>query len=66
MEIVASAPSGTYRGVYTVSIGKSVYVVHAFQKKSKLVTATPWPELNIVRQRLKRLGEELKSERERA
>ena len=34
MEIAAHDPSGTYRTVYTVSIGDSIYVVHAFQKKS--------------------------------
>ena len=35
IEIVACDLSGTYRAVYTVSIGESIYVIHAFQKKSK-------------------------------
>jgi len=35
MEIVSKDPSGTYRTVYTVSIRDVIYVVHAFQKKSK-------------------------------
>lgn len=33
MEIAANDESGTYRAVYTVSIGDSIYVIHAFQKK---------------------------------
>jgi len=41
MEIAAHDASGTYRAVYTVSIGESIYVIHAFQKKSKVGIATP-------------------------
>ena len=41
MEIAAYDASGTYRAVYTVSIGESIYVIHAFQKKSKAGIATP-------------------------
>ena len=32
MEIAAYDASGTYRAIYTVSIGESIYVIHAFQK----------------------------------
>jgi len=32
MEISANDESGTFRTVYTVSIGSSIYVLHAFQK----------------------------------
>ena len=46
MEIVAYDASGTYRAVYTVSIGESIYVIHAFQKKSKAGIATPKPEMD--------------------
>ena len=41
IEIAARDASGTYRAVYTVSIGESIYVIHAFQKKSKAGIATP-------------------------
>jgi phage-related protein len=44
MEIAAHDASGTYRAVYTVSIGESIYVIHAFQKKSKAGIATPKSE----------------------
>lgn len=61
MEIAASDESGTYRAVYTVSIGDSIYVVHAFQKKSKAGSATPKPEMDLIRQRLKQLRSEVKN-----
>jgi phage-related protein len=61
MEIAAQDASGTYRAVYTVSIGDSIYVVHAFQKKSKSGIATPQPEMELVRQRLKQLRSEVKN-----
>ena len=61
MEIAAQDPSGTYRAVYTVSIGDSIYVIHAFQKKSKSGIATPQPEIELVRQRLKQLRSEVKN-----
>ncbi len=51
-EIGASDASGTYRAVYAVSLGRSIYVIHAFQKKSKSGISTPRLEIEIVRQRL--------------
>jgi phage-related protein len=59
MEIVANDPSGTYRAVYTVSIGESIYVIHVFQKKSKTGIATPQSEIDLVRRRLKQLRSEV-------
>ena len=43
----------TYRAVYTVRFGATVYVLHCFQKKSIRGFATPKPDLNLIRQRLK-------------
>ena len=60
MEIAANDESGTYRAVYAVSIGDSIYVIHAFQKKSKAGIATPQSEIELVRQRLKQLRSEVK------
>lgn len=59
MEISAHDASGTYRAVYTVSIGDSIYVIHAFQKKSKSGIATPKSEMELIRQRLKQLRTEV-------
>ena len=61
MEIVASDESGPYRAVYTVSIGDTIYVIHAFQKKSKAGIATPKSEIELVRLRLKKLRSEMKN-----
>ena len=51
----------TFRAVYTVSIGDSIYVIHAFQKKSKAGIATPKSEMDLIRQRLKLLRSEVKN-----
>ena len=59
MEIVANDSSGTYRAVYTVTIGESIYVIHAFKKKSKAGIATPNSEIDLIRQRLKQLRSEV-------
>ncbi len=61
MEIAASDRSGTYRAVYTVSFENSIYVLHAFQKKSKSGIATPQAEIELVRRRLKQLRIEVKN-----
>ena len=66
MEIVADDISGTYRAVYAVSIGESIYVIHAFQKKSKTGIATPQSEMELVRQRIRQLRNELKNAEKRS
>jgi phage-related protein len=61
MEIAANEQGGTWRAVYTVSIGDAIYVVHAFQKKSKTGIATPESELEVIRQRLRQLRREVRN-----
>ena len=61
MEVAAYDSSGTYRAVYTVSIGDSIYVVHAFQKKSRSGIATPKSEIELIRRRVKQLRSEVKN-----
>jgi phage-related protein len=46
--------------VYAVLIDEAVWVVHAFQKKSKTGIKTPKAEVDLVRDRLKRLKEMLR------
>ena len=53
MELVEGHERGTYRAVYTVRFGSKVYVLHAFQKKSKRGIATPKQEIELIRARLK-------------
>jgi len=48
-----------YRVVYELQCGDDVWVVHAFQKKSKIGIATPKHEIDVVRERIKRLKEAL-------
>ncbi len=43
----------TFRAVYAVDIGDAVHVLHAFQKKSKSGIATPQPDVELVKKRLK-------------
>jgi len=52
MEIVAPFDGNTWRTVYTVRFQGVVYVLHAFQKKSKSGIATPKAEIDLIRQRL--------------
>ena len=52
-EVRADDPSGTYRAVYVVHFRDAVYVLHAFQKKAKSGIATPWREIELIRQRLR-------------
>jgi phage-related protein len=53
VEIVSDFRGDAFRTVYTVRFASSVYVLHAFQKKSKTGIATPHSEINLVRQRLR-------------
>ena len=53
LEIVSDFDGDTFRGVYTVRFKDAVYVLHAFQKKSKKGMETPKQELELIRRRLK-------------
>jgi phage-related protein len=53
VEIVSHYVGDTYRAVYTVRFEDAVYVLHAFQKKSKNGIAIPRREIDLVKQRLK-------------
>jgi phage-related protein len=49
-----------YRVVFAVQIGADVWVIHAFQKKSKTGIKTPKQELDLIDARLRRVKEMLK------
>jgi phage-related protein len=53
LEVIEDDDGSTYRVVYTVKFAGSVYVLHAFQKKSKSGIKTPTAEIETVRRRLK-------------
>jgi phage-related protein len=58
-EIALPYRGNAYRAVYAVQIGEDVWVVHAFQKKSTQGIKMPKPEIDLIRERLKRLREML-------
>lgn len=53
VEIVAPFDGDTWRTVYTVRFADIVYVLHAFQKKSKTASVTPKKELDLNKKRLR-------------
>jgi phage-related protein len=55
LEVVEDDSRSTYRAVYAVKFAGIVivYVLHAFQKKSKAGSNTPYEEIEKVRRRLK-------------
>jgi len=53
MEAVADHRGDTFRAVYTVRLQGRVYVLHAFQKKSRHGIATPQAEVELIKRRLK-------------
>jgi phage-related protein len=57
LEIVENFDGETYRAVYTVKFEGIVYVLHAFQKKSKRGIATPKQDIDLIEARLKRARE---------
>jgi phage-related protein len=58
-EIALRHRGDAYRVIYAVRIGDDLWVVHAFQKKSKTGIKTPQTEIDLIRERLKRLREML-------
>ena len=63
LEIVANHEGGTWRAVYTVRYAEAIYVLHAFQKKSKRGIATPKKDIDLIHHRLAEL-ERLHRERQ--
>lgn len=53
LELLGRHEGDAYRAVYTVRFAEEVYVLHAFQKKSKKGIATPKSETDVIRRRLK-------------
>ncbi len=58
LEVVDDFDGDTFRAVYSIRFAKAVYVLHAFQKKSKRGIATPKPELDLIDRRIERARED--------
>jgi phage-related protein len=54
-EIAVAYHGDAFRAVYAVQVGDAVWVVHAFQKKSKRGIQTPRHEIEVIRDRIARL-----------
>src|SRR5215470_15992201 len=64
LEIVEDHDGNTYRAIYTVRFAEVVYVLHAFQKKSKRGIKTPQREIDLMKARLRRAEEDCQQWRE--
>jgi phage-related protein len=53
IELVEDFDGNAYRAIYTVRFAHAVYVLHAFQKKSKTGIKTPQADIELIRRRLK-------------
>lgn len=58
LELVEDFDGDTYRAVYTVKFTDAVYVLHVFQKKSKKGIKTPQKDLDLIKERLRRAGQD--------
>jgi phage-related protein len=58
-EIALKHRGDAFRVLYAVKIGADIWVVHAFQKKSKTGIKTPQMEVGLIRERLRLLKEAL-------
>jgi phage-related protein len=58
-EIALQFEGDAFRVIYAVQIADEIWVVHAFQKKSTQGIKTPQREIDLIRDRLKRLKEML-------
>lgn len=64
VEIINDHDSDTFRTIYTVRFDNAIYVLHAFQKKSKHGIKTPQIEIDLVKRRLRAAEEDHKSRSE--
>ena len=62
LELVEDHDGDTYRAVYTVRFAAAVYVLHAFQKKSRKGRETPKRDMDIVRRRLRTAEEDARQQ----
>jgi phage-related protein len=53
LEVVSDHRGDTFRAVYTVRLSERVFVLHAFQKKSKHGIATLDRDVDLIKRRLK-------------
>ena len=57
VQIAVRYRTDAYRVVYAVEIAGALWVIHAFQKKSRIGVRTPKAEIDLIRKRLRFLKE---------
>ena len=62
LEIVEDSDGETYRAVYTVKFQNAVYVLHAFQKKSRKGIKAPQTDIDLIKENLKAAETDSKAE----
>jgi phage-related protein len=62
-EIAIRFSNEAYRTVLAVQLGKKIYVLHAFQKKSKSGTKTPQLDVDLIKQRYRVAQEQAKHDK---
>ena len=60
LELALRHRKEAFRVVYALHVAADIWEIHAFQKKSKAGIKTPQAEIDLIRERLKRLKEALK------
>jgi phage-related protein len=63
IEVKESHDGNAYRAVYTVRYADAVYVLHAFQKKSRKGVETPKGDIDLIERRLRDLINEMERRR---
>ena len=64
IEIAIRHDGEAYRTVVALQLGRNIYVLHAFQKKSKKGIATPKQDVDLIKQRYKEAKELAEDEQE--
>jgi phage-related protein len=59
-ELALQFKGDAFRVVYVLQLADEIWVVHAFQKKSTQGIKTPKREIDLIKDRLKRLKEMLR------
>jgi phage-related protein len=57
LELALRHRGDAFRVVYAVQLGADIWVIPAFQKKSRTGIKTPKAEIDLIRQRLRRVKE---------
>ena len=58
-EVALKHRTDAFRAVYALQLEKRVWVLHAFKKKASRGTRTPKKDIDLIRERLRRLKKEI-------